>query len=115
MLNNALYYPYIAFNDSTWLKVMAMYYENMYRIVSDNIIPDDPEYLASLGCKATDNWLNIPTELASNYMLFLATEIGRRNQLNLITNEWAPWTATTYFSINGGVNVIRNSHSVTVN
>jgi len=167
MLNNALYYPYIAFNDSAWLKAMAMYYENIYRIVPDNIIPDDPEDLrplledssigamidpvpytagmadifiektrdwsaaaisstsegerefsrlhtdktdqkvkelfASLGYKETDNWLNIPTELASNYMLFLATEIGRRNQLSLITSEWAPWTATTYFSINGGV------------
>jgi hypothetical protein len=48
MLNNALYYPYIAFNDSTWVKAMAMYYENIYRIVSDNIIPDDPEDLQPL-------------------------------------------------------------------
>lgn len=48
MLNNALYCPYIAFNDSTWLKAMAMYYENIYRIVSDSIIPDDPEDLRPL-------------------------------------------------------------------
>lgn len=167
MLNNALYYPYIEFTDINWVKAVAMYYENIYRIVPDNIIPADPEALqplledssvgamidpvpytegmvdiflektqhwsaaalmatkeeerdfsrlhtnktdqkvrelfASLGYRETNGWLNIPTELASNYMLFLATEIGRRNQLNLITCEWAPWTATTYFSINGGV------------
>lgn len=166
-MNNALYYPYITFRDVNWLKAMAMYYENIYRIVPDNIIPDDPEDLqplledasvgamidpiaytkdtgdfflekvqtwsaaaltateyeeedfellhtdktdervralfSSLGYEETDTWLHIPTELASNYMLFLATEIGKRNQLNLITNEWAPWTATTYFSLNGGV------------
>ena len=167
MFKNALYYPYITFKDINWLKSMAMCYENIYRIVPDNIIPEDPDTLqplledpsvgaminpvpytervgdlfldkiqdwsaaalisteeeerdfsrlhtdktdkkvrelfASLGYCETDNWLNIPTELASNYMLFLATEIGRRNQLDLITHEWAPWTATTYFTINGGV------------
>jgi hypothetical protein len=61
------------------------------------------ELFNSLGYEQTETWLQIPTELASNYMLFLASEIGKRNQLNLITNEWAPWTATTYFSLNGGV------------
>lgn len=135
MSNSALYYPYIAFRDVNWLKAMAMYYENIYRIVPDNIIPEDPESLqplledgsvgamidpipytegmaniflekahnwsalairttkqeerefsrlhadktdkrvrelfASLGYRETDSWLDIPTELASNYMLFL--------------------------------------------
>ncbi len=167
MFNNALYYPYIAFTDVDWLKTIAMYYDNIYRIVPANIIPEDSEALqplledgsvgamidpvaysketadvflnkiqnwsaaaltatenevediarlhidktdervrklfTSLGYEETDKWLNIPTELASNYMLFLATEIGKRNRLNLITNEWAPWTATTYFNLDGGV------------
>lgn len=167
MLRNALFYPYISFNDANWIKSMALFYDNIYRIVPDNIIPDDPEELQplledssigamidpakytketadnflerkehwsaaaltstedakkkisllhtdktdekvkelfnSLGYKESDKWLHIPTELASNYMLFLATEIGKRNQLNLITSEWAPWTATSYFRINGGV------------
>ena len=168
-MNNALYYPYIAFRDVNWLKAMAMYYESIYRIVPNNIIPEDPEELQelledgsvgamidpaaysqntaeiflkkvqrqnwsaaalipeedevdditrlhtdkadrrvrdlfhSLGYKETDNWLDIPTGLASNYMLFLATTIAKRNRLSLITSEWAPWTATTYFNLNGGI------------
>ena len=145
---------------------MAMYYENIYRIVPDNVIPNDPEELQplledfsigamidpvrytqetaiafleksqnwqaaaltgtddedeefarlhagkidrrvkelfnSLGYAENDSWMDIPIGLASNYMLFLATEIGKRNKLNLITDEWAPWTATTYFNLNGG-------------
>lgn len=167
MLNNALYYPYIAFRDVNWLKAMAMYYEKIYRIVPDNVIPNDPEefqplledssigamidpipytkdtadiflkkikkwsaaaltptdnyeediallhsdkiddrvrfLFKSLGYEEKDMWLHVPTELVSNYMLYLAAEIAKRNQLNLITYEWAPWTATTYFSINGRV------------
>lgn len=165
MFRNALYYPHMAFRNASWLKAMAMYYENIYRIVPDGIILDDPEELqplledacigrmidpikyakntaniflekkeswnavalsvvseeefiklhegktdkavrdlfCSLGYENTDSWINLPTELASNYMLFLATEIGKKNKLNLITNEWAPWTATTYFNLNGGI------------
>ena len=167
MLDNALYYPYISFRDATWIKSMALFYDRIYRIVPDNIVPDDAnelqplledenigrmidpviytrktaeefltkkkkwraaalsvsdlekveisrlhtdktdttvkELFKSLGYKESDKWLHLPTELASNYMLYLATEIGKRNQLNLITNEWAPWTATSYFNINGGV------------
>ena len=167
MFNNALYYPNIAFRNINWLKAMAMYYENIYRIVPNGIIPNDPIELQplledssigamidparyakntadvflekvenwhasalvrsddddekfvmlhtsktdqvvknlfkSLGYKNTGSWMNIPTGLASNYMLFLATEIGKRNKLNLITSEWAPWTATTYFNLNGGI------------
>ena len=167
MLRKALYYPYISFKDVDWIKSMALFYDNIYRIVPDNILPDDPQELQplledgsigtgidpvkytketadtflarkedwsaaaliatedqnkeisrlhtdktdekvkelfnSLGYKETNDWLDMPTKLASNYMLFLATEIGKRNQLNLITSEWAPWTATSYFRINGGV------------
>jgi hypothetical protein len=171
-MNNALYYPYIEFHDDNWLKAMAMYYENIYRIVPNDIIPNDSESLkplienssvgtkinptpyvqetanlflekrqewsaaalcdsdddeneavttmlhadkidqkvkhlfSSLSYEETDSWLDIPTELASNYMLFLAREIAKRNQLNLITPDWAPWTATTYFGLNGGVDEI---------
>lgn len=165
MMENALYYPYIEFHNDNWLKAMAMYYDNIYRIVPNDVTPKDSESIkplienssigtkidptpyaqeaanlffekredwsaaalcdsdeddttmlhtdkidqkvrdlfCTLGYEETDSWLNIPTELASNYMLFLAREIGKRNQLNLITPEWAPWTATTYFGLNGGV------------
>ncbi|WP_418627407.1 DUF6236 family protein [Anaerosinus sp.] len=169
MFKNALYYPHMVFQNSSWLKAMAMYYENIYRIVPDNIIPDDLAELQplledssigrmidpiryvkttadlfirkkenwgaaaligdneeerekrfiklhetkidvavrnlflSLGYQDTDSWINLPIGLASNYMLFLATEIAKINNLDLITDSWAPWTGTTYFNLNGGI------------
>lgn len=169
MFKNALYYPYIAFQDPNWIKAIAMYYENIYRIVPNNMIPEDLEELQplledssigrmidpiryvkttsdlflkkkenwgaaaligdeeeekekkfikvhesktdiavknlflSLGYQEADSWINLPTGLASNYMLFLATEIAKRNNLDLVTDSWAPWTGTTYFNLNGGI------------
>lgn len=167
MLKHALYYPYIDFRNANWIKAMAMFYENIYRIVPDGLIPNDPEELQplledgsvgaminpipysqetsdvflekadewsasalvsseegeikfsrlhtdktdkavrelfqSLGYEENQGWLHIPTELASNYMLFLATEISKKNQLCLITSEWAPWTATSYFNLDGKI------------
>lgn len=50
MLNhsNALYYPHIPFVDPSWVKSMAMFYDNIYRIVPENVIPNDPEELEPL-------------------------------------------------------------------
>ncbi len=168
MIKNALYYPHINFLDPNWLKGMALFYENIYRIVPDNVIPNDPEELQplleepaigrminpseysvsasekfiddksswdaaafvcsdeeevektlsrihtakideqvkelfnSLGYKNMDDeWLNVPTELASHFMLYLANDIAKKNQLNLITQSWAPWTATSYYNLDG--------------
>jgi hypothetical protein len=172
MIKNALYYPYIGFQDPSWVKGMALFYESIYRIVPDNIIPEDHPDLQSLledpaigrmiepskyaaeasndfflnkdrwGAAAfvfgdednavehtlsrihsakTDeqvkqlfntlgygeinsDWFNVPTELASHYMLYLANNIAQRNQLNLITDTWAPWTATSYYNLDGCFN-----------
>lgn len=146
---------------------MAMMYDNIYRIVPSDQIPDDPSELQPLledrsigrtispesysseasdkflsdldrwhaaalyashdeseqftrlhtgkidetvrylfkemGYKERSEWLHIPTELASNYMLYLAKEIAAKNNLDLITQDWAPWTATSYFLLDGGV------------
>jgi len=57
----------------------------------------------TLGYQETDSWIDLPTGLASNYMLFLATEIAKKNKLDLITDSWAPWTATTYFNLDGNI------------
>ncbi|WP_139311477.1 DUF6236 family protein [Desulfovibrio sp. DV] len=167
MNNSALYYPYMVFNSASWLKSMAMFYENIYRIVPNGIIPEDHEELQplledgaigrmidpsqyshgaadkflnkisnwhaaalshnendkqkitrihrdktderirmlfdSLGYGESQEWIDVPTDLASNYMLYLANEIGYANRLDLITNELAPWTATNYFNMNGGL------------
>lgn len=167
-MHNALYYPSISLSNPTWVKSMAMFYDSIYRIVPNNIIPDDDESLQELledsaigraidplnyskeasqdflsgvehwtadalipnddnetinisrihkdkidnrvralfeelGYERNQDWLDVPTGLASNYMLFLAKEIAKKNNLKLITNEWAPWTATTYFNLDGMV------------
>lgn len=164
-----MYYPYIGFQNPTWVKGMALFYESIYRIVPDNIIPEDhPDlqplledpsigrmiepsgyaseassefffYKDSWGAAAfvfgdeddavettlsrihntkTDekvkklfnslgygemdsNWFNVPTELASHFMLYLANNIAKKNQFNLITDTWAPWTATSYYNLDG--------------
>jgi hypothetical protein len=167
MIDNALYYPNINFHNTSWLKSMAMFYDKIYRIIPNDIIPEDNydlqplledtsigrpidplnyskktseefllkkdewdaaallsnydedeqferihqdktdyavrELFKKLGYQETEEWLYVPTELASNYMLFLAKEIAKKNQLQLITNTWAPWTATTYFNMNGNI------------
>lgn len=168
MIKNALYYPHIAFNCPNWLKAMALFYESIYRIVPDNVIPCDSEVLqplledpsigkmidparysaaasneflndksswnaAAFVCNdeeeveeilsrihsekvdekvkklfkslgygdMEDKWFQIPTELASHFMLYLANEVAKKNKLNLITDDWAPWTATTYYNLDG--------------
>lgn len=152
MLQNALYYPHIGFHDPSWIKAMAMYYDNIYRIVPNNIIPDDSEELQALlqegsigkmvdpadyskkasdqflvrlggwkaaaldynkedeelltrlhtdktdervrelfreaGFKENNDWMYVPTAIASNFMLYLANEIASKNRLSLITGDW---------------------------
>lgn len=56
-----------------------------------------------LGYAVDDDWYSIPTELASNYMLYLSKEIAGKNQLDLMTDEIGPWTATSYFNVDGEV------------
>lgn len=55
------------------------------------------------GFKETNEWMHVPTELASNFMLFMATEISTQNRLSLITNDWGAWTGTSFFEIDGDV------------
>lgn len=64
----------------------------------DSIVRD---LFNKLGYREHQNWIDVPTDLASNYMLFLAKEIAIKNKLQLVAKEWAPWTATTYFNLNG--------------
>lgn len=170
---NALYYPYVAFADATWLKAMSLLYDTIYRIVPDNTVPNDNEELqplledpsigkmidpvpyasaasdefmaklpkwhasalhfdpdddklnltdihkdkidsrvrqlfSDIGFKETDQWLSVPTEYASNYMLFLARSIASQNQLEMTTPAWAPWTATSYFNLDGNIDEFIN-------
>lgn len=166
-MKNALYYPHIAFKNPGWIKAMALYYDNVYRIVPNNIVPDDSDELkplleegcigkaispakyakraseeflekkadwsaAALSCMdeekdpiiklhtqkidervrelfheagfiVDNDWINVPMSLASNFMLYMANEIASENHLSLITGEWAAWTGTSYFGLNGKI------------
>jgi hypothetical protein len=55
------------------------------------------------GYKSHNDWMSIPTELASNYMLYLATIIAKKNNLSLITSDWGAWTGTSYFNLDGQI------------
>jgi len=167
MQKDALYYPHIGLSDSAWTKAMALYYDNVYRIVPDNVIPEDSaglealleegsvgkridplvysqaasdEFLSKLdswnaaaldidtvedeqfvrlhsdkidhrvrqlfnesGYHNDNDWMHVPTEIASNYMLYLATAISKRNNLALLTPNWGAWTGTSYFNLNGQI------------
>ena len=56
-----------------------------------------------LGFDRVGEWFHIPTDLASNYMLYLATKTAERNNLELITHEWGAWTGSSYFRLNGAI------------
>jgi hypothetical protein len=73
------------------------------KLHSDKIDTRVKRLFKDLGYEESGEWLSVPTKHASNYMLYLANMIGKKNQLSLITHEWAPWTATTYFGLNGQV------------
>ena len=167
MEQNALYYPQIGFHDPSWIKSMSLFYDNIYRIVPDNVIPNDSEELRALleegsvgrminpanyssrasqefldnlpgwdaaalmgddgeeeqlsrihfdktdervralfkdaGYQEDNEWMHVPTKLASNFMFYLASLIANNNRLSLITGDWGAWTGTTYFGVDGKV------------
>jgi hypothetical protein len=167
MNKDALYYPHIALKNPSWIKAMALLYDNIYRIVPDNVNPEDSSELGALleegsigkkidpapysydvadefmdkldgwnaaaldgdpdgedtvtqlhvdktdhrvkalfqdaGFQRESDWISVPTEIASNYMLYLANDISKKNALTLITGNWAAWTGTSYFGINGQI------------
>jgi hypothetical protein len=48
MNKDALYYPHIALKNPSWIKAMALLYDNIYRIVPDNVNPEDSSELGAL-------------------------------------------------------------------
>lgn len=170
MQQNALYYPHIGFHNAAWIKAMALFYDNIYRIVPDNVIPEDAEELNPLleegaigrminpatyskaaseefllkiggwdaaaltfdaedeiqisrlhsektddrvrelfkeaGFKSENEWMYVPTAIASNFMLYMASSIAQKNQLSLITGDWGAWTGSSYFGVNGQIDFI---------
>lgn len=173
MQQNALYYPRIEFKNPSWIKAMALFYDNVYRIVPDNIIPNDHKDLQKLledgaigkiinpaiysknaseefltkmenwnaaalmsddsdkrsisrlhtgkidenvralfldsGFQEENDWMYVPTEIASNFMLYMVNLIASQNRLSLITSDWGAWTGTCYFGLNGQISEFINT------
>lgn len=48
MNDSALYYPYINFHNSSWIKAMSLFYDKIYRIVPHGLNLNDPSDLKAL-------------------------------------------------------------------
>lgn len=46
-------------------------------------------------------WLSIPTSFETLYMTYLAKKVSEKNNLNIITDSTAAWTATTFYEYDG--------------
>jgi len=73
--------------------------EVLSRIHKDKIDEQVRQLFLEVGYKDSEEWCYVPTELASNYMLYLANAIATSNRLNLITNEWAPCEILTLWHL----------------
>ena len=47
-MNSALYYPTIEFSSDCWLKSNALFYDKIYRIVPEEVIPSDTSVVKEL-------------------------------------------------------------------
>lgn len=68
---------------------------------TDQVVRD---LFKEVGFKEENNWLYVPTEFASNFMLYMASDIAKKNDLSLSTNSMAAWTASNYFATDGMLN-----------
>lgn len=50
-----------------------------------------------------DDWLYVSNEMSNHYMIYLATEIAKKNNLSLSTHNLDVWTASTFFLYDGDV------------
>ena len=78
---------------------------DMSRLHTDKIDVVVRDLFIESGFAEHNGWIDLPVELASNYMLFLAQDIAAKNNLALITQDWGPFTATNYFSVDGRVDL----------
>jgi hypothetical protein len=78
--------------------------QNMSRLhieKTDKVVRD---LFKEVGFMEDNNWLYVPTEFASNFMLYMASDIAKKNNFCLSTNSMAAWTASNYFATDGLLN-----------
>lgn len=50
-----------------------------------------------------DEWLHVPTEFEALYMTYLAEQIAKKNNLQIVSDSSAAWTGATYFKYDGEI------------
>lgn len=78
-------------------------YQDLTRIHSDKTDERVRALFREAGYAEENEWIHVPTELASNFMLYLASQIATMNELALVTGDWGAWTGTTYFNLDGQI------------
>lgn len=72
------------------------------KIHHDKIDVQIREMLISKGLAASnDQWLYVPEDFESLYMTYLAKKMGKKNNLQVVSDSDAAWTALTYYSTVG--------------
>ena len=62
--------------------------EDFTRVHRDKTDERMRELFHEIGYEKSDGWYFVPTELASNYMLYLARVISIKNKLDMVTPEY---------------------------
>jgi hypothetical protein len=52
---------------------------------------------------AQGEWLNVPIEFEALYMTYLAEQISKKNNLQLLSDSAAAWTGSTFFKYDGEI------------
>ena len=92
---------FLKLKDNWGPKIISYRNDDSYfsRLHIDKINDSLRGVLHDLGINENDNFLNVPAAFLDSYMSFLAKEIAVKNNLQLATEHWAPWTATTFFNL----------------
>lgn len=77
--------------------------QKITKLHTDKIDKRVRELFREAGFEEKNNWMHVPTAIASNYILFLANAIASNNRLSLITGDWGAWTGTSYFGLDGQI------------
>jgi len=88
---HALYYPYIHIQDENWIKVAALYYDGLSRIVPENYITNDFEIVKSLNDEfdfiKRIHPENEAEDIAKDFLKFAHDKLSDPVQRNKITNK----------------------------
>ncbi len=74
------------------------------RLHQDKVDVELRNIIIAKGCGAAHNeWLYVPVEFEALYMTYLAEQVSRQNNLQLISDSAAAWTGATFFKYNGEI------------